>query len=168
MKRNMAIASTVMAFAAGIALGFPIWHAVPVETQVIPAFSLKDFSRRGLEDFCRGSTVFSDLVKPDNTKDDVREQKVVRGFQMLANPLSDRAAVCSVKASIITRKTQRNGSAIEMSRDIHLTYLVAFNGSSEVISEEFAKELLHSHVIQVMASNLGNDGTIIPKVKVEF
>lgn len=110
MKRNMAIASTVLALAAGIAVGYAIWHTDPVETQVIPPASLKDFSRRALEDFCGHSAVFSDLVRTGTVKDGVREQKVVRGFQMIANPLSDRAAVCSVKASIITRRTQQNGN----------------------------------------------------------
>ena len=168
MKRNMAIASTVLALAAGIAVGYAIWHTDPVETQVIPPASLKDFSRRALEDFCGHSAVFSGLVRPGTVKDGVREQKVVRGFQMIAKPLSDRAAVCSVKASIITRTTQQNGNSMEISGDTHLTYLVALNGDSEIISEEFAKELLNSHVIQVVASNLGNDGTIVPKVKLKF
>lgn len=168
MKRSLPIVSTVLALAAGIALGYAIWHTDPVETQVIPAASLKDFSRRALEDFCAMSAVFTDLVRPGTVKDGVREQKAVRGFQMIANPLSDRAAVCSVKASIITRRTQQNGNSMEISGDTHLTYLVALNGDSEIISEEFAKELLRSQVIKVVASNLGNDGTIVPKVKLKF
>ncbi|WP_439126357.1 MAG: hypothetical protein ACNJA3_28725 (plasmid) [Pseudomonas rhizophila] len=168
MKIKMTIISTLLGLTVGIAFGYAIRGTDQVETQVIPAASLKDFSRRALEDFCGYSAVFSDLVRPYTVKDGVREEKVMRGLQMIANPLSDRAAVCSVKASIITRRTQQNGNGMEMSEDIHLTYLVAINGDSEIISEEFAKELLRSHVIGVVASNLGNDGTIVPKVKLKL
>lgn len=172
MRRNMAISLPVLTLAIGIGIGigngYAIWRTEPIETEVIPAASLKTFSQQALEGFCRHSAVFSDFVKPDSMSDGVREQKYVTGLQMFATRLSDRGAICTVKASILTRRTQQNGSGFERSEDAHLTYLVAINGDSEGVTEEFAKALLRSQVIPVMASNLGNDGTIVPKVKVAF
>ncbi len=44
------------------------------------------------------------------------------------------------------------------------TFLVSVTGESELISEEFAKALSGSRTIRAMASNAGNDGTVMEAV----
>lgn len=168
MSIAQTIALPVLTLAVGIAVGCAIWRTESVETQVVPAASLKQFTRQALQEFCAHSAVFSDFIKPDAVSDGVREQKVIRDLQMAATPLSDRGAICTVSASVLTRRTQPNGNALENSTDAHMTYIVAINSDSEIVSEDFAKALLRSRAVQVMASNLGKDGTVVPKVKVAF
>jgi len=49
-----------------------------------------------------------------------------------------------------------------------MTYIVATNSDSEIVTEDFAKALLGSRAVQVMASNLGNRDAVVPKIKVAF
>lgn len=168
MKRNIALAMAlpVLTLALGVAIGCAIWRSEPVETEVIPATSLSNFSRETLKNFCAHSAVFSDFMRPDAMSEGVREQRAIRALQMAAIPLSDRGVICTLSASVLTRRTQPNGNAIDTSGDTRVTYIVAINSDSEIVSEDFAKALLQSKTVQVMASNFGNEGTVVPKVKV--
>ncbi len=157
-----------VALFAGIGIGKAIWQPTPVETQVIPAFSLQAYAMDGLRQLCVHTGVFSEFAKADGTTDGVREQRRLSSLELAATPISDRGLVCTASSSVLTRTSVAGGTALHRERVERVTYLVAFNGDSEVISEEFAKALLASKVVGVMASNLGNDGTVVPVPKIKF
>lgn len=159
-----AIATPLLALAIGIAIGCAICK--PVETIDIPAVSLGQFSQQGLREFCGHSAVFSDFTTPDTISNGERVQKRFDRLQMAATPLSDRGVICTVSASVLTRRTQPHGIAVESTTDARMTYIVAVNGDSEIVDEDFAQALLASKSVQAMASNWGNDGTVVPAVKI--
>lgn len=162
-----AIATPLLALAIGIAIGCAIWRSEPAETEVVPAASMGNFSPKTLQEFCGHNAVFSDFTKADAAlSNGERVQKRVDRLQMAATPLSDRGVICSLTATVLTRRTQPNGDVVESTSDEHMTYIVAVNGESEVVTADFAKALLASKTVRVMASNLGNDGTVVPVVKV--
>jgi hypothetical protein len=170
MKRNIAllIALPVLTLAIGIAIGCAITRTDTVESQVIPAASLKGFRDQTLNAFCGQTSVYSDFMRSDAVNESVHTQKLIRGIQMTATPLSDRGLICNLSASVVTRRSQPNGIAVATTAVEHITYLVAINGYSEIITEDFAKTLLKSGAVSAMASNWGNDGSVVPVAKVSF
>lgn len=158
---------TVAVF-VGIGIGKVIWQTVPVETQVIPAPSLRGYSGDALRQLCVHTAVFSEFAKAGGITDGVREERRLSGLQLAATPLSDRGLVCTASASVLSRTSMPGGTALHSKNDARITFLVAINGDAELISDDFAKALLASKAVGVMASNLGNDGSVVPVPKLNF
>lgn len=167
MKMNLGLllALPMVTLAIGIAIGTAVARptpieTTPIETDVIPPPSLKN--RAMAQDFCVRSSVFADLSKADE-----HEKKRFDAHNVWVMPISDRGAICIVEGTLIT-KHGYSESATVMTKQIKTTFIVAITGESEVVTEEFAKALVRSTVISGMASNKGNDGTVVPKVKLNF
>ncbi|MCS8413347.1 hypothetical protein N0754_18760 [Pseudomonas aeruginosa] len=168
MIRRMAltIALPLVSLAVGVGIGCLIWRTSPVETIVLPPESLGAYTQQRLREGCAHNAVFGEFTMSDSMLNGVRVQRRVERLSVEAVPLSDRGIICRLSASVRTRKSQLGGVSLERMADEHMTYIVAINGDSEVVTEDFAKALLTSKTVHVMASNLGNDGTVIPKPKV--
>lgn len=144
----------VLALAAGIAIG--IAYASPGETDIVPAPSFSDQGAQMLQYVCMHNKAFSALSKAERN-----EQKSLEHFNIHAAPLSDRGVICTVDGVMLTR---RNATTVT-SEPLQATILVATTGDAEVVTREFAEALWRSIAVKAMASNVGNDGTVVPKLK---
>jgi hypothetical protein len=157
-----------VALFAGIGIGKEVWQTDPVETQVIPAPTLRGYSGDALRQLCVHTAAFTEFANADSTTDGVREERRLSALQIAATPLSDRGLVCTASASVLSRTSMPGGTALHNTKDARITFLVAINGDSELISDDFAKALLASKTVGVMASNWGNDGSVVPVPKLNF
>lgn len=155
----LVLVTGIVAGIAGIAVGKKL--SLPAETEVMPPFSVLHMSSRGLERFCVGSKAFADLSL--STKG---EQKALEGLELQAVSLSDRGVICAVRGTLFTKRVSA-ASATIAAEPLAATILVSVTGESEVITDEFARSLANSVTVKAMASNVGNDGTVIEKVKVK-
>lgn len=133
----------------------------PPETEVIPPFSTKTMGDQLRVSWCVQNKAFSDYSRSDDhsVRRDVYTQRVQ------ATPLSDRGLVCSIRGTV----TETYYPAGRVTRtEFNKVLIVALNGDAEFVTEEFALALSQSPAIKAMASNLGNDGTITPKVRASF
>jgi len=160
MKRNLGLtlALPMLTLVVGVAIGSAVARPVAIETDVIPALSLKHNSEMA-QSFCVRSSVFADLSKSEG-----RVQKRIEAFNVWTAPISDRGVICTVEGRLFIKRRYAE-SATVTTEQVRTTFIVAITGESEVVTEEFAKALARSPVVGGMASNVGNDGTVVPKVK---
>lgn len=156
----LTIALPLMTLAAGIGIG--IGYAQPAETEVVPAPSFAGQGREMLQYVCVHNAAFSSLAKTE-----YREQKTLERLNVQAVPLSDRGVICHVDGVLFTKRYSTTG-ATATSEPLQATILVSGTGESEVVTSEFANALRQSATVKAMASNVGNDGTIVPKIKLNF
>lgn len=163
MKRNLGLllGLPTLTLAVGIAIGIAVARPDPIETYVIPPPSLKHSEMA--QDFCLRSSVFADLSKAGE-----HQQKRVEVRNVWTTPIADRGAICTVEGMLLTKHGYSSGSVAVTTKQIRTTFIIEITGESEVVTEEFAKALVRSPVITGMASNKGNDGTVVPKVKLNF
>jgi hypothetical protein len=162
MKRNLVLllALPMVTLAIGIAIGTAVARPTPIETDVIPPPTLKNSAMA--QDFCVRSSVFADLSKAGEY-----EKKRFDARNVWATPISDRGVICTVEGTLITWHGYSDSVTVT-TKQIKTIFIVAITGESEVVTEEFAKTLARSPVITGMASNKGNDGTVVPKVKLNL
>lgn len=163
MKRNLGLllGLPLATLAIGIAIGAAVARPDPIETSVIPPPSLKHTEMA--QYLCMRSSVYADLWKAGE-----HEQKRFDVGNVWTTPIADRGAICTVEGSLITKRGYSSGSLTVTTEQIRKTFIIAITGESEVVTEDFAKSLVRSPVITGMASNKGNDGTVVPKVKLSF
>jgi hypothetical protein len=162
MKRSLGLllGLPMVTLALGTAIGIAVARPDPIETYVIPPPSLKHSEMA--QDFCLRSSVFADLSKAGE-----HQQKRVEVRNVWTTPIADRGAICTVEGMLLTKQFYSE-SATVTTEQVRATFIIAITGESEVVTEEFAKALVSSPVITGMASNKGNDGTVVPKVKLNF
>jgi hypothetical protein len=160
MKRNLGLtlALPMLTLVIGVVIGNSVARPAAIETDVIPALSLKQNSEMA-QSFCVRSSVFADLSKSEG-----RVQKRLETYNVWTAPISDRGVICTVEGRLLI-KHHYSESATVTTEQVRTTFIVAITGESEVVTEEFAQELARSPVVAGMASNVGNDGTVVPKVK---
>lgn len=163
MKRNLGLllGLPMVTLALGIAIGTAVARPDAIETDVIPPPSLKHSEMA--QDFCLRSSVFADIAKAGE-----HEQRRFDVRNVWTTPIADRGAICTVDGILLTKRGYSTGSVTVTTEQVRTTFIVAITGESEGVTEEFAKALVRSPVIAGMASNKGNDGTVAPKVKLNF
>lgn len=162
MNQRLALylAVPVVALVVGIAAG-SYWNR-PAETQVMPPFSVKNFRSGALDSFCVNSKAFSDLSLATQA-----EHKPLGRFNVQATALSDRGVICVVSGPLFTKRRPADAATVT-TEPFKATILVSVTGESEIVTNEFAQALASSPTVAAMASNIGNDGTVIEKVKINL
>jgi hypothetical protein len=167
MKRNFAfaLAAPVVTLAIGVSIGYALNR--PVETEVIPPFSSGSAGRDLLSGLCTQNETFAKLTQVDRLVDR-HTQKSLRLESLQAKAYSDRGIICMVDGTLRTLNERSPGTISTTDEKIHQIILVSITGESEVASGEFIKALLSSRAVRAMSSNVGNDGTVTPKVEVKI
>nr|WP_228857669.1 hypothetical protein [Pseudomonas syringae]QOQ33407.1 hypothetical protein [Pseudomonas syringae pv. actinidiae] len=115
--------------------------------------SFRYTSRDFLTYSCRQSPAFQSL---SSTPDDEAAIPKVRREVILSNiealPLSDRGIICRISGTVVTvRKTSLGYTKTEEALDRYI--VIAMSGESEIVSENFAKELMKSSAVKAMSAN---------------
>ncbi|MDF9779254.1 hypothetical protein [Pseudomonas baetica] len=160
----LALAAPVVTLAIGVSIGYALKR--PVETEVIPPFSSGSAGRDLLSGLCTQNETYAKLTQVDRLVDP-HTQKIFRLESLQAKAYSDRGIICMVDGTLRTLNERSPGFNM-IDEKIHQIILVSITGESEVASVEFIKALLSSRAVRAMSSNVGNDGTVTPKVKVKI
>jgi hypothetical protein len=114
-----------------------------------------------LDEVCTKNSAYAALTASEGH----HERKLITRLQITATPVSDRGVVCRLTGMMIAQQGQV-GSMTFTKEPLQATIIVAVTGDAELVSEDFASALLNSPSIAAMASNVGNDGEVVPKYNV--
>lgn len=151
-----AIALSSISLLAGFIAGRMTSTVEQNETMVVPASSMKNLKP---ELPCTQNRAFSDFVRGE----DIHIQSQVTQLHVQTTALFDRGVICHMVGEVGRADMVRHVSRRER---FNIFLMVAATGDSEIISEDLAKALAASHVLSAMASNIGNDGTVVPVPKI--
>jgi len=149
----------LLALGSGVGIGVAIAPSSKHETFTVPPFSVRHQQANLLKGLCTQSDIFRQLEESTH-----EAPKRLVNLNVTAIPLSDRGVICHVVGTLQTRVSSNSGTVF--STPLDETFLVSITGESELISEEFAKALSGSRAVRAMASNAGNDGTVMEAVNV--
>lgn len=134
----------------------------PVETMVLPPPSMKNLlNNLKPEQFCTRNRAFSDFVKGD----DIHIQSHLAQLAVQITAAFDRGVICRMAGEVV-RYNPIKGVGSKRPFDFYV--LVAATGDSQIMSEEMAKVIAASPAVAAMASNIGNDGTVVPVPKISM
>ncbi|MFJ7794456.1 hypothetical protein [Pseudomonas sp. NPDC096950] len=165
MTRNfaLALAAPLLTLSIGVGIGYALnQQEPPTQSEVTPPFTVKSAGKQWLREICGRSDAYASLTKGDR-----QTLKVLRLDGLEAIAFSDRGVACLVEGSLRTRVEHGSGASTTSDEQIHQFILVSITGESELVSEEFFKATLKSRAISAMASNVGNDGTVTPKIELK-
>lgn len=124
---------------------------------VIPPLSAQDLADSKRQEACVRNSAFRSIASSDRL-DGLRQSFDVRAVR--AEPFSDRGVICQITGRLVTERVGGSITKEEISRVL----LVSLTGEAEVTTMEFVKQLISSNAVTAMASNVGNDGTVVPAV----
>lgn len=127
-----------------------------VETMVLPPPSMKTLKP---EQFCTRNRAFSDFVKGD----DIHIQSHLAQLAVQLTAAFDRGVICRMAGEVVRYNPIRGAGS---KRPFDFYVLVAATGDSQIMSEDLAKVIAASPAVAAMASNIGNDGTVVPVPKI--
>ncbi len=122
---------------------------------VIPPLSAQDLADSKLQEACVRNSAFRSIASSDRFEG-LRQSFDVRAVR--AEPFSDRGVICQISGRLVTERVGGSITREEISRVL----LVSLTGEAEFASMEFIKQLISSKAVTAMASNVGNDGTVVP------
>lgn len=124
---------------------------------VIPPLSADEFPESRLQETCVRNSAFRSITSSDRL-DGLRLSFDVRSVR--AEPFSDRGVICQIKGRLVTERVDRSITREEITRVL----LVSLTGEAEFTTMEFVNQLISSKAVTAMASNVGNDGAVVPAV----
>lgn len=116
-----------------------------------------------LKAMCFRNTAVDEFLNADRQ----RIQRDIVALEVVAKPFSDRGMVCNLVGTLAIH--ERYGSSRTYRKEpFNISVAVAITGEAEIVNSEIATALVHSKAVGAMASNVGNDGTIVPVLKLRF
>lgn len=140
----------------GVAVGRATAMNEQVETMVLPPPSMKNLKA---EQFCTSNRAFSDFVKGD----DIHIQTHLGQLAVQITAAFDRGVICRMAGEVVRYNPIRG---VGSKRPFDFYVLVAATGDSQILSEDLAKVMAASPAVAAMASNIGNDGSVVPVPKI--
>ena len=136
----------------------------PIETELLAPLSLRNFRQEKLKEVCYRNPAVAGFL----SSDDRRSWRNVLDVEVSAIPFSDRGMVCKLVGTLGIAEVNASGDLKNYRKEpFSLSVLFAITGEAEIINSELATALPQSRAVSAMASNEGNDGTIVEKMRIK-